>query len=687
MISAVLARGKARRLAACLSWIVLATGFGCSREPPPPSVVLVVLDTFRWDHLGALSGRDGLTPRMDALAEESVLFEHCFSQYPLTLPSLSTVLASEWPFVHGIQENYQHRLGEEAVTLAEVLKERGYRTGAFVSALPIRRETGCAQGFDVYDDDFSVPFTFYREEFRPLTERWTGSERRGDLTVERALAWLERTKEPAFLFVHLFDAHSPYDAPPEYASRQETPYAGEVAFVDALVGRVLDGISTAFATPPIVAIIADHGEGLGEHEEWAHGLFLYDSTIRVPWILSAPGRITPRRVENGVRLLDVAPTLLELAEIPAPVEWAGRSCAALARGDTESARELYAENFFTRVEYGWSEEIAWITPDRKWIRVPRPELYDRAADPAELVNLAPARPAEAARLDGELGAFVEREREGAKRRGVPSLAEEIQPEARVREWLTNLGYVSASGPPVTRGPLPDPKDRVPEWNRTNEARTHAGRGRERLAAGDLVLARGAFERSLSLASTPEGEIGYGLTLNRLGAFEAAKPHFVRALEHSPNDLPALLGYAACLDALGDAGGADSLLFRATLVDSTSFAAWGERGLLAARARRLDEAVRYLRRAVHLAPDHAPSLEALASAYRALGRYADEAAIWKALLARRDWDPIAHWRLGEALRLAGQLEPARAALSRAREIAGRGALADSIAASLRLLGPS
>jgi len=677
----------AGRLAAILALLV-ALASGCGGGASGPSIVLVVLDTTRADHLGAYGAGPGRTPVLDELAAGGVVFERCHSPYPLTLPSMSSILTSQWPHVHGVRENYQSRLAERAVTLAEVLGDRGYATGAFVSSLPVRRETGCAQGFDVYDDDFSMPFPFYRESFQALTPLWTGSERRGDETVSRAVAWLEETDGPYFLLVHLFDPHSPYDAPEPYASAHESPYAAEIAYTDALVGELLEAVRAKEEAPPVIAVVADHGEGLGEHEEWAHGIFVYETTVHVPFILSAPG-IAPGRVADRVRLVDVAPTLLDVAGLAPGSGFAGESAVPLlptaGRSGTSppvdaGPRLVYVENHFPAIEYGWAEQTAIIADDLKWIRTRRSELYDLGSDPDELHDLAATRPATAESLDALLTRFVDRTRAAAAANGIEDLVDAIEPEARVEEWLRNLGYIG-NAPVDAEGPRPDAKDEIADWNLTNDAETHAQRGHALLLAGNLPLARVAFDAALSYKRIPDALLGMGAVLNGLGRMSAARPYFEEGLEIRPNDLRGLLGYAISLDADGELAAADSVLFRATLVDSTAIGAWRHRASLAERRGRPEEAVRHHERAHRLAPDDPELGEALAGAYEDAGRHADAARRWRELSAARDWDPVPRYRWGRAAMRSGDLDTAREALTRAREQAGRGALRDSIDALL------
>lgn len=656
---------------------VLLSLAGCAPSPEGPSVVIVLIDTVRADHVGAYGAGAHRTPVLDSLATEGVLFTECRTPYPLTLPATTSLLASQWPNVHEVRENFAERLTTDALTLAEVFRERGYRTGAFVSALPLRAETGCAQGFDVYDDDFSEPFPFYRPEFQPLSEKWTGSERRGDTTIARAIEWARDQDGPYFLFVHLFDAHSPYDPPPGF----ETPpshYAGEVRFVDSLVGRLVRAVDEP-ENPPLVTVVADHGEGLGEHEEWAHGIFLYDTTLHVPWILSWREHLTARRVEALTSLVDVAPTLLACLGWPVPPSWVGRDALSAS-----AVGGVYAENHFTRIEYGWSPTEAWITPEWKWIRSPKPELYDRHEDPDELRNLVEGNPSVAAHMRAALDTFHVRTHQAAGAHGIASLVATIQPEARVRDWLTNLGYIAGDRSAPDSARLPDPKDEIEAWNRTNDAATHASRGEEALRMRNVPLAIAAFEASLSYKRTPDALSGLGRAYVYLGRFDAARPLLEACLDARPRDVEALMAYAIVLEAADRAAAADSALWRATLIDSTEITAWGQRAALALRRDRVRDALRYYERVIALDPADETVAEAAATLYLEQGEAARAAELLAGLVAARDWDPVLWLSLGRAEVARGRPKEARRAFEAARERVGRGALRDTIDAALDAL---
>ena len=668
-------------VAAALSVVALS----CDRGPAPPSVVLIVLDTLRADHVGAFGAGEGRTPILDKLAGEGIAFESCVSQYPLTFPSVVSMFTSQWPCVHRVRDNFDQKLVDDAHTLTELLDEAGYRTAAFVSALPVRAETGLAQGFDHFDDDFSDLFPFYNPKFAALGDRWTGSERRGDVTVSRAVEWLEKTKEPYFLFVHLFDPHAPYDPPEPHASVQPTPYAGEVAYTDELVGRLIDALSAqSDEEPPLVVVISDHGEGLGEHNEEAHGQSLYDTTIHVPWILWWPGHLTATRVNDRVTLLDLAPTIVDAVGIEPPDAWMGRSCLDSTGDGWEPLSGVYAENYFTRIEYGWSELKAWITPEWKYVRAPRPELYDRRRDPDETNDLATSHVEIVTRLDEELTAF-ERDAIGrAASHGIDGLVEQITPEERVKEWLAGLGYVGTTRGSGSDGPLPDPKDMIPEWNRDNEAKRHVARGERYLASEQYLLALVAFRTAAKVKPTPDGYRGHGLALLRTGHYADARDTLKTALESRPDDLAVMSGYAVALDATGDLTTADSVLERATRIDSTAAVVWHHRATLNERLGRLDVAVECFETYCRQTPSDMSSLESLADLYRRLDRHDRSVSVYRRLASAREWDPVAFWRLGTAEEAAGHPDAARDALRRGRELTNPGALRDSIDIAIQRL---
>ena len=304
-------RTTAGVMAAAIVVLAAAAWFWLHR-PAPPNVIAITIDTLRADHLGSYGDRDAVTPTLDALAGRGVRFADAVAHAPLTLPSHASLFTGLTPARHGIRNNPEFALGESIPTLAERFRAAGYDTAAFVSGFPLSRRFGLGRGFDLYDDQFprgdvgsAAPYT----------------ERRADATTTAARAWLGRgtsqDRKPYFLWVHLFDPHRPYDPPQPFRDRfREKPYDGEIAFVDAEIGKLLTAVGDPEGNRTIIAVTADYGEGLDEHGEPTHGLFIYNSTIRVPLILAGPGVPRSQTIETLVRLIDVTPTLLDLAHLP-----------------------------------------------------------------------------------------------------------------------------------------------------------------------------------------------------------------------------------------------------------------------------------------------------------------------------------------------------------------------------------
>jgi choline-sulfatase len=421
------------------------------------NLVVVTLDTTRADRMGADGARDVETPTFDALAQDGVLFEQAVSVAPLTLPAHSSLFTGKFPPEHGVRDNGGFFLGPEQVTLAEVLKARGYRTGAFVGAYVLDSKWGLNQGFDTYFDDFDLTKT--------KGVSLGAIQRPGNEVVDKALPWIQQsTSTPFFAWIHLYDAHSPYRPPEPFASRYRGhPYNGEIAFADSQVGRVVSLLrSSGLYDRTVVVVIGDHGESLGDHGESAHGFFIYDSVTHVPLVIRAPFSLTAkRRVSDPVRSVDVMPTVLDLLGVPRTGPISGVSLVTLMTGATrELGLDTYSEAMYPLHHYGWSDLRALRSGRYKVIDAPRPELYDIERDPNEATNLFAERQALGDRMIAQL-----RTMEGAFAKTTASLpAVDVDPEARER--LAALGYVgsfvaSASDPRTNRA---DPKDKISLFN-------------------------------------------------------------------------------------------------------------------------------------------------------------------------------------------------------------------------------
>jgi arylsulfatase A-like enzyme len=404
--------------AASLGGAVLAPLTSSIRRPAPLlNVLLITLDTTRADRLSPYGLMDGAMPHLDRLAREGVVFDRAYTVAPLTLPAHASVMTGLLPPSHGVRDNADAALAPAHTTLAEVLRSRGFRTGAFVGSTVLAGDRGLAQGFDVY--------------------RWgeaDGShERRADVVVGEALSWLEVNADSSFfLWTHLNDPHLPYDPPEPFRSARIDRYVGEIMFVDTQIGRLLDLLDRRRLTGRTVVIVAaDHGEGLGEHGEATHGLFVYDAVLRVPLIVRTPG-ISRRRVEGLASLTDLFPTVLELLRLPTlPSD--GRSLTGVMKGTDRMTRELYAESLYG-LRFGMAPARSVRDERYKFISGGELELYDVARDPFETSNIVRERANAAAAMRARVDAISGRlptSRDLAAR----GVAKEV------RERLAALGYL------------------------------------------------------------------------------------------------------------------------------------------------------------------------------------------------------------------------------------------------------
>lgn len=404
------------------------------REQPVDSLLLVTIDTLRADHVSCYGASPVSTPNLDALAKRGALFERAWSTVPLTTPAHASILTGLYPPAHGVRNNARFRLPDDVTTLAEALKQAGRRSGAVVSSFTTARMFGLAQGFDDYDDDFGNDAGGGERNQRPASE-----------SIDRAIAWLEsQAGRPVVQWVHLYDPHTPYAAPAEFASQYRSdPYSAEVAYTDAEVGRLfaaLDRMQRSART--VIAVLADHGEGLGTHGEEEHGFLLYEETLHVPLIVAAPGLVAAgTRISSPVSSVDLMPTLLRLLATSPP---AGLNGVDLFQPQGP-ARALYAETLYPFEEFGWSALYALRDADLKYIEAPTPELYDLQADPRENRSVATQRATEASALGRKLrdvaAGLINTERLAS----AAGFAGRDDPETIAR--LESLGYVAggASG--------------------------------------------------------------------------------------------------------------------------------------------------------------------------------------------------------------------------------------------------
>ncbi len=483
----------------------------CSRGPAEPRfrgapLVLVSIDTLRSDHLPAYGYAGVQTPHLDRFRKDAILFRHAYAHVPLTLPSHVTMLTGLLPFEHGVRDNLGYQLDAKAhPTLARLLKQRGYATGAAVSAWVVRAASGLGEGFDFYDDRIVAP---------QGADAAGRVQRRGDETVARAEAWLDGVKDrPFFLFVHLYEPHAPYEPPEPFKSRYPLAYDGEIAASDAIVGGLLDRLRRlGLYDRSVIAVVSDHGEGLGEHGEDEHGILLYRWALQVPLLLKLPGSARAgSSIAEPAELIDLVPTLASLLDVPAPPGLRGRSL--LSAGP--ETRRVYAETYYPRIHLGWSELRSPLDERHQYIEGAQRELYDLVGDPAERTDLASTQ--------GEL--LRSRQKELAQFPAVLSQPRAVQSEEM--EKLAALGYLGGAVG-ATSGPLPDPRASLPALAEVKTGFRLAAAGRDEEA---VAVLRRVLDRYPSLL---DARYALGQALARLGRYAESYEAYREALRTSPS---------------------------------------------------------------------------------------------------------------------------------------------------------
>jgi arylsulfatase A-like enzyme len=430
---------------------LLALACGRAEVRGPRSAVLVTLDTTRADALSCYGNPEATTPHLDALAREGVVFDAAHTVVPLTLPAHVSMLTGLFPPRHGLRDNGAGALPESAETLATRAQAAGLATAAFVSSVVLDEDFGLARGFARY----SVP------ERRGAAERAHGAERPARATIDAALAWLaeQDPARPFFLWVHLYDPHHPYAPPAEFAGRFSSPYLGEVAALDHELGRLFAALrARASWDETFVLALSDHGEAFGEHGEVSHGVYCYQTTLRIPWIARWPASARTRapgtRTDELVSVVDVAPTLVEALGLE-PL--AGVDGTSVFARPGAPGRGVYFESYYAYLNYGWSPLAGWMDARGKYVHSAEPELYDWKADPGEARERSGERPAELERYRGAIARVAD----------APALA--VAPLGAGDEHLEALqalgyagaGEVGAELPhPLASSALPSPRSQV-----------------------------------------------------------------------------------------------------------------------------------------------------------------------------------------------------------------------------------
>jgi len=484
------------------NWALLSIRSSAATQP---NIILITLDSTRADRMGFLGSRSGLTPTLDGLARQGIVFERAYAQAPLTLASHATILTGTYPQTHQTSE-LAAPLSAALPYLPDLLRAHRYRTAAFVGSIMLDPRNGWAPGFDrgfeVYDADF--------HQSQRLVKR------QGDQVVARTVTWLSsNSRGPFFLWVHLYDAHVPY----------LTSYDRAVAAADAALGKLVAALrAQKVYEDSIVAVAADHGESLGAHGEDMHGVFLYDETIRVPLLIRLPrNQMAGQRVKGRVRLVDVAPTMLEAAGVAVPSQMQGQSLLRIAKTNPDADQPVYSRSDFPQQAFGWSSLESWRAGKYLYIRAPKPELYDLSADPGAIRSLAETSQATLATMAAQLEAFDRHfGNQGGKSATKGLSSSEVQK-------LASLGYVGLQKSPSSANPAAagtNPKDVIAQANEILKALLNLSEGKLEKALPTLQQA--------AKGDTYLAQYGLGVGLAQQQQYRQAIEHLHKAIELQPN---------------------------------------------------------------------------------------------------------------------------------------------------------
>jgi len=645
-----------------LAAVLLAAPASCSRPPDPPSpalpappsaVLIVTIDTLRADRVGIYAAQQGAgqiprveTPNIDRMAREGAWAPQADVPVPLTRPSHVSLFTGQYPAEHGIRDNISQPLSDAVPLLADAFKRAGVPTAAFIASTVLDRQSGLARGFDVYNDRFDP-----------------GLDRKpGDQVVGEALQWLSG-KSRFFAWVHLYDPHAPYTPPEPYASRyQGRPYDGTVAWSDDLVGRLVNALRAAGTLDrTLVILTSDHGEALGDHGEDVHGYFIYEATLRVPFVARGPGVKPGTTLTGVVRTIDIAPTVRDLANLPAAPA-AGATLAAALGGAAMEPHSSFAESLVPRLHYGWSDLRSVRDGRWKFILAPKPELYDLQDDPGERQNRATTDAARARALRSALEQAMRDERPSAKE----AAGAGISPE--VRERVGALGYVGPGAAVNITSAGADPKDMLAEYKALSTAMQDAlvamrsSRYDEAVRQLRLVQQRGidSYEAHYYL-----GRAYAGLQRPREAAAE-----YDKAVSRLPSGADAWRGLGEARVAVRDGRGAVRAFERLIALAPGDAVALMELGEAYRDVSRYDDAARVIREALALDPGPAQYWNSLGTVLGAGGRMGEAERAFDEAATREPTNGIYAYNRGLALQRLGRKDEAAAQMNRAAALGYR-----------------
>lgn len=633
-------------------WISALPAF--AGAAPARNLLVITIDTLRADHLGCYGYKQIRTPNIDALASDGFRFEHAFAVVPVTLPSHTTIFTGTYPMYSGMHDFGDNKLNATQPTLASVLKQQGYATGAVVASAVLDSRFGLNRGFDFYYDHFD----FNRMQESNLDEM----ERPGDVVADQALDWLSKNSQGKFFFwMHLYDPHYPYRPPSPFSEEyKDRPYDGEIAFADGQVGRVIRFLKEKGLYQNTVIILSgDHGESLGEHGEKTHGFFIYNATLHVPLILHLPGQTAGKVVSANASLADLMPTALQSLNVAVPGEVQGRSLLPLIKDEKDAAaRGLYAESFLPRIHFNWSELRGLETERYHFIDAPKPELYDLQKDPGETQNLITQKKAVADEIRAQLTTVIRQYSAGKE------LAEKTGLDPALMERLKSLGYAGFSGggssPTITDRSLPDPKDRIEAYELISDA----------IEASQHGHYAESVEKLNSAAKVEPGSVSIhylqGLNFYRLGEFAKSVDELQKVMSASPDYALAAFHLGLAQARIGQTDDAIATFKRTLELDSTNFSAAYDLGMLYAQKNMPKEAGAAFLQSVTIADNYAPGHRALGELYLAQGQVDDAIRELRKASSLVPQDPSTHASLARALSAKGMNEEAQEEMRRAQD---------------------
>jgi arylsulfatase A-like enzyme/Tfp pilus assembly protein PilF len=616
------------------------------------NVVVITIDTLRADHLGCYGYKQIRTPNIDALAADGARFERAYAAVPVTLPSHTVMFTGTYPMLSGMHDFSANKLGPGQATLASVLKEHGYATGAVIGSAVLDSRFGLNRGFDFYYDHFD----FNRLQESNLEEM----ERPGNLVADVALDWLSKNyRKKFFLWMHLYDPHYPYRPPAPYAAEyKDRPYDGEIAFADSQVGRLIRFLkSRGLYANTLIVLSGDHGESLGEHGEKTHGFFIYNATLHVPFIIHLPGAASPRTVPDLVSLADLMPTVLQALKVDVPAQVQGRNLLPLMRTrEPGDARGLYAETFLPRLHFNWSELRGVETENYHFIDAPKPELYDLTKDPGETRNLFGEKKAVSEEMRARLATLIQQYSAG------PELAEKTGLDPALMERLKSLGYAGFSGggsPTITDRALPDPKDRIQAYELISDAMAESQHG-------DYAPSTEKLNQALKI--DPDSvSVHYLLGLNyyRMREFSQSVEHLQRVLQLSPDYSLATFQLGLAYARAGDFDHAIEALKKTLELDPSNFSAAYNLGAAYVQKQMMTEAAAAFRSSVTIAPEYAPGHRALGEVLLYQGQIDDALGELRRAAELAPQDPANHVSLAKALSAKGLNDEAAEEMQKAQ----------------------